>query len=95
MQKYPDTGRFIPAAVNAVPSHIPIVIGGAQPVSAPIPHGPLSKPGDLDDFSRAAFVKEAARRSTESGGTIQQRLEEVAKEHGVSVDPTFNPLAGI
>ena len=87
--RHPDSGQYInkPSA--------PRVVGGPAPVSAPIPHGPLSPAGNLDDYSRAEIVKEAARRSTEQGGTIQQRAEEIAKERGVSIDPTFNPLAGI
>ena len=91
MQKHPINGRFVPAAI---PINVNVV-GGPQPVSAPIPHGPLSAPGDLDDYTRAEIVKEAARRSTDQGGTIQQRMDEVAKERNVSVDSTFNPLAGI
>jgi hypothetical protein len=91
MQKHPINGRFVPAAI---PINVN-VIGGPQPVSAPIPHGPLSAPGDLDDYTRADIVKEAARRSTVSGGTIQEQAAIVAAERGVSIDPTFNPLAGI
>jgi hypothetical protein len=94
MQKHPISGRFLPDPV-AVNAHAPVVIGNVAPVSAPIPHGPLSAPGNLDDYSRAELVKIAARRSTEQGGTLQQRLEEAAKERGFSVDQTFNPLAGI
>lgn len=95
MLKHPVTGQFIPAAVNAVPAHVPIVIGGPAPVSAPTSHGPLSQPGDVSDYERAEIVKEAAIRSTTQGGSLTQNAEQIAKERRKTLDPSFNPLSGL
>lgn len=97
MLKHPLNGRFIPAAINVVPANIPIVIGGPRAVEPPTSKGLGPVPSNaVDDYQRRELIKEGARRSTETGGSMLQRAEEAAREQSLTIHVGgVDPLVGI